>query len=182
VIQRLFAAGLGLQSTAATLGPGTPTDRILATVDDLDDTIRQIRTSIFQLQQVRPPMARGLRARLLDVAAELTPVLGFAPALRMSGLLDTLSDDLSEDVVAVARESLSNVARHARAGSVEIDVAAVEDWLTVEVRDDGIGFGSPDRRSGLRNLHRRAELRGGSFEVRAREPTGTWLRWSVPLS
>ncbi len=182
VIQRLFAAGLALQSTAAKLGPGTPTDRILATVDDLDDTIRQIRTSIFQLQQVRPPAIRGLRARLLDVAAELTEVLGFAPALRMSGLLDTLSDDLGEDVVAVARESLTNVARHARAGSVEIDVAAVENRLTVDVRDDGIGFGSADRRSGLDNLHRRAERRGGSVEVRAREPAGTWLCWSVPLS
>jgi signal transduction histidine kinase len=182
VIQRLFAAGLGLQSTAATLGPGTPTDRILATVDDLDDTIRQIRTSIFQLQQVRSPAFRGLRARLLDVAAELTAVLGFAPALRLSGLLDTLSDDLGEDVVAVARESLTNVARHARAGSVEIDVAAVENRLTVDVRDDGIGLGTADRRSGLHNLHRRAELRGGSFAVRAREQAGTWLCWSVPLS
>jgi signal transduction histidine kinase len=182
VIQRLFAAGLGLQSTAATLGPGTPTDRILATVDDLDDTIRQIRTSIFQLQQVRSPAFRGLRARLLDVAAELTAVVGFAPALRLSGLLDTLSDDLGEDVVAVARESLTNVARHARARSVEVDIAAVENRLTVDVRDDGIGLGSSDRRSGLDNLHRRAERRGGSFEVRAREPAGTWLCWSVPLS
>jgi signal transduction histidine kinase len=181
VIQRLFAAGLSLQSTAATLGPGAPTDRILATVDDLDDTIRQIRTSIFQLQQVRHPAVRGLRTRLLDVAAELTAVLGFAPTLRMSGLLDTLPDDLGEDVVAVARESLTNVARHARAGSVEIDVAAVESRLTVEVRDDGIGPGSPNRRSGLDNLQRRAEHRGGTFEVQARKPAGTWLCWSVPL-
>jgi signal transduction histidine kinase len=87
VIQRLFAAGLSLQSTAATLGPGAPTTRILATVDDLDDTIRQIRTSIFQLQQVQPRTVGGLRVRLLDVAAELTAVLGFAPALRLSALL-----------------------------------------------------------------------------------------------
>jgi signal transduction histidine kinase len=181
VIQRLFAAGLALQSTAATLGPGTPTDRILATVDDLDDTIRQIRTSIYQLQQVRPPVAHGLRARLLDVAGELTAVLGFAPALRMSGLLDTLPDDLGEDVVAVARESLTNVARHAHAGSVEVDVAAVENRMTVEVRDDGVGPGSPDRSSGLDNLRRRAERRGGSLEVLAREPAGTSLCWSVPL-
>jgi signal transduction histidine kinase len=182
VIQRLFAAGLGLQSTAATLGPGAPTDRILATVDDLDDTIRQIRTSIFQLQQVRPATLRGLRAHLLDVATDLTAVLGFAPALRMSGVLDTLPDDLGEDVVAVARESLTNVARHARAGSAEIDVVVGGNRLTVDVRDDGIGPGSSDRRSGLDNLLRRAVRRGGSFEVRAREPAGTWLCWSVPLS
>jgi signal transduction histidine kinase len=119
--------------------------------------------------------------RLLDVAAELTAVLGFAPALRLSGLLDTLPDDLAGDVVAVARESLTNVARHARAGSVEVDMTAVENRLTVEVRDDGIGPGSADRRSGLHNLQRRAEHRGGTFEVRAPEPAGTWLCWAVPL-
>jgi signal transduction histidine kinase len=181
VIQRLFAAGLALQSTAATLGPGTPTDRILATVDDLDATIRQIRTSIFQLQQARSGRFRGLRAQLLEVATGLSPVLGFTPALRLSGLLDTLPDDLGEDVVAVVRESLSNAARHARARSVEVDVTAVDDRLTVDVRDDGIGLGSPDRRSGLDNLDRRAERRGGSFEARTREGGGTWLCWSVPL-
>jgi len=181
VIQRLFAAGLGLQSITAILGPGAPTERILATVDDLDDTIRQIRNSIFQLQQVRHSAVRGLRALLLDVAEELTAVLGFAPSLRMSGLLDTLPDELGEDVLAVARESLTNVARHARAGSAEIDVVAVENRLTVEVRDDGIGPGSSDRRSGLRNLQRRAESRGGNVEIQALEPAGTWLCWSVPL-
>ena len=116
------------------------------------------------------------------MATDLTPVLGFEPAVRFSGLLDTLADDLGEDVLAVVRESLTNVARHARAGSVEVDVAAVENRLTVDVRDDGIGLGSTDRRSGLDNLRRRAERRGGSFEVRAREPAGTWLSWSVPLS
>ena len=112
----------------------------------------------------------------------MTAVLGFAPALRLSGLLDTLSEELGDDVVAVARESLTNVAKDARARSVEVDIAAVENRLTVDVRDDGIGLGSSDRRSGLHNLHQRAELRGGSFEVRAREPRGTWLCWSVPLS
>ncbi|HVE30924.1 MAG TPA: GAF domain-containing protein, partial [Mycobacteriales bacterium] len=77
VIQRLFAAGLSLQSTAGTLRAGEAADRILATVDDLDATIRQIRTSIFQLQQLPQTRAPGLRARLLDVATDLTPVLGF---------------------------------------------------------------------------------------------------------
>jgi signal transduction histidine kinase len=181
VIQRLFAAGLSLQSTAGILGPGAPTDRILATVDDLDDTIRQIRTSIFQLQQARQPAVRGLRAQLLDVAADLTAVLGFAPALRISGLLDTLPDDLGEDVVAVVRESLTNVARHARAGSAEIDVTAIGNRLTVEIRDDGIGPGAPDRRSGLHNMQRRAEHRRGTFQIHALELAGTWVYWSVPL-
>ena len=182
VIQRLFAAGLSLQSTAGTLRAGEAADRILATVDDLDATIRQIRTSIFQLQQLPQTRAPGLRARLLDVATDLTPVLGFEPAVRFSGLIDAVGDDIGEDVLAVVRESLSNVARHARAASAEVDVAATADRLTVDIRDDGIGLGSTDRRSGLENLRRRADRRAGIFTVEPRKPTGTWLSWSVPLT
>jgi signal transduction histidine kinase len=182
VIQRLFAAGLSLQSTAGGLGAGEATDRILATVDDLDATIRQIRTSIFQLQQLPQTRAPGLRARLLDVATDLTPVLGFEPAVRFSGVIDAVADDVGEDVLAVVRESLSNVARHARAASAEVDVTATADRLTIEVGDDGVGLGSTDRRSGLDNLRRRADRRGGTFAVAPREPTGTRLSWSVPLT
>jgi len=181
VIQRLFAAGLSLQRTAGSLGGGEATERILATVDDLDATIRQIRTSIFQLQQLPQTRAPGLRARLLDVATDLTPVLGFEPAVRFSGVIDAVADDLGEDVLAVVRESLSNVARHARAAAAEVDVAATADRLTVDVRDDGVGFGPTDRRSGLDNLRRRADRRGGSFDVRSRRPAGTRLSWSIPL-
>jgi len=182
VIQRLFAAGLSLQRTAGSLGGGEATERILATVDDLDATIRQIRTSIFQLQQLPQTRAPGLRARLLDVATDLTPVLGFEPAVRFSGVIDAVADDLGEDVLAVVRESLSNVARHARAAAAEVDVAATADRLTVDVRDDGVGLGPTDRRSGLDNLRRRAEQRGGTCTVGPREPAGTWLSWSVPLA
>ena len=182
VIQRLFAAGLSLQSTAGTLRAGEAADRILATVDDLDATIRQIRTSIFQLQQLPQTRAPGLRARLLDVATDLTPVLGFEPAVRFSGLIDAVGHDIGEDVLAVVRESLSNVARHARAASAEVDVAATADRLTVDIRDDGIGLGSTDRRSGLDNLRRRADRRDGTFTVEPRKPAGTWLSWSVPLT
>ena len=182
VIQRLFAAGLSLQRTAGSLGGGEATERILATVDDLDATIRQIRTSIFQLQQLPQTRAPGLRARLLDVATDLTPVLGFEPAVRFSGVIDSVADDVGEDVLAVVRESLSNVARHARAGSAEVEVAATADRLTVDVGDDGVGLGPTDRRSGLDNLRRRAEHRGGTCTVGPREPTGTWLSWSVPLA
>jgi signal transduction histidine kinase len=181
VIQRLFAAGLSLQSTAATLGSGQATDRILATVDELDTTIRQIRTSIFQLQRVPQSRVHGLRARLLDIATDLAPVLGFEPSVRLSGVLDVLPDDVAEDVLAVVRESLSNVARHAGARSAEVDVTATTDRLTVDVRDDGAGIGPTRRRSGLDNLRRRAEHRGGAVELRPREPSGTWLCWSIPL-
>jgi signal transduction histidine kinase len=182
VIQRLFAAGLSLQSTAGTLRASEAADRILATVDDLDATIRQIRTSIFQLQQLPQTRAPGLRARLLDVATDLTPALGFEPSVRFSGVIDAVGQDVGEDVLAVVRESLSNIARHARAALAEVDVTATADRLTVDIRDDGIGIGSTDRRSGLDNLRRRADRRDGTCTFGPREPTGTWLSWSVPLT
>jgi signal transduction histidine kinase len=86
-----------------------------------------------------------------------------------------------DDVLAVLRESLTNFARHARAHTADVDVAATADRLTLEVTDDGVGIGEVTRSSGLANLRRRAVQRGGSFTVEARQPTGTRLRWSVPV-
>jgi signal transduction histidine kinase len=180
VIQRLFAAGLSLQALAASLGPGRAMDRVLGVVADLDHTISQIRTSIFQLHQPPETSPRGLRARLLDVAAQEAPALGFEPAVRFSGLLDTLPDDLADDLVAVLREALSNIARHARARTAEVDLTAGTQRITLEVHDDGLGMGPTTRRSGLANLRRRAEHRGGTLRVTARHPTGTCLTWTVP--
>jgi signal transduction histidine kinase len=182
VIQQLFASGLSLQALAASLGPGRATDRITATVADLDRTISQIRTSIFALHQPPQTAIRGLRARLLDVAAEQTDALGFDPAVRFSGLLDDLPDDLAEDLVAVLREALSNIARHAHARTVEVDLTATPEQITLQVDDDGSGLGPSTRCSGLANLRRRAERHGGTFTLTDRQPAGTRLSWSIPNS
>jgi two-component system, NarL family, sensor histidine kinase DevS len=181
VIQRLFAAGLSLQALAAFVGPGQATDRILATVADLDRTIAQIRTSIFQLQATQAT-PRGLRARLLEVAAEQADTLGFDPALRFSGVLDALPDGLAEDLEAVLREALSNIARHAHARTVQVDLTATPGQVSLQISDDGIGLGPTTRRSGLTNLRRRAERHGGALTLTPRQPTGTRLCWSIPDS
>jgi signal transduction histidine kinase len=84
---------------------------------------------------------RGLRAAVLDVAAEVTPALGFDPAVRFAGLLEgTIADSIADDLLAVVREALSNVARHAEASSVEVEVTAQAGSLTLDVRDDGVGL------------------------------------------
>jgi signal transduction histidine kinase len=180
VIQRLFASGLSLQALAATLGPGRATERVLATVADLDATISQIRTAIFALQQPAQAAARGLRARLLDVVTEVTPALGFEPAVRFSGLLDTLPTALTDDLLAVLREALTNTARHAHATTVDVELTATRDRVTLGVRDNGTGIGDTTRRSGLANLLHRAEHHGGDLSVDS-GPDGTRLAWSVPL-
>jgi signal transduction histidine kinase len=181
VIQRLFATGLSLQALAATVGPGPTADRLLNSVTDLDTTISQIRTTIFQLQQAVRATPGALRARLLDVVADLTPALGHDPTVRFSGLLDTLSGPVVDDLLAVLREALTNTARHAHATATDIELVAGRDRVTLDVRDNGIGLGETTRRSGLTNLRRRAEHHHGTFTVAAHHPTGTHLCWSVPL-
>ncbi len=183
VIQSLFAAGLTLQAVATRLPPGPSTDRLLSTIGGLDDTIRQIRESIFQLSQ--PPRVGQLnvRTRVLDAVADVAPALGFEPVITFSGSIDDLpTGDVTDDMVAVLHEALSNVARHARASSASAAVTAAADRVTVVVRDDGTGIGDTQRRSGLANLRRRAERRGGAMELLAGDPRGTELRWSVPVS
>jgi signal transduction histidine kinase len=182
VIQRLFAAGLGLQGLAAGLDPGRGADRVQRTIVDLDDTIKQIRTSIFRLQQDPRAVVTGVRSQLLDLLGELTPVLGFEPGLQLSGVLEgTVPDPVVEDLIAVLRESLTNVARHAAARSALVELSAGGGMLVLRVSDDGRGIGPTTRRSGLANLRRRAEAHGGTLDVTSGSSSGTVICWTVPL-
>ena len=192
VIQQLFAAGMTVQGVTASLGEGPETELLERVVDLVDDAVGQIRTSIFQLE-AQPRDAEGLRATVLATVAEVRPVLGFAPHVRFEGPVDAVSDTgLTQDVRAVVRESLSNVARHAHASLVTLTVAAGGDRLSVTVTDDGVGLGGDEgdhrRRSGLANLHDRAEQRGGAMTLTASDSghattpgAGTTVSWWVPL-
>jgi len=180
VIQQVFAAGLVLQASVQRLGDSVDTSGLQQVVGNLDEAIRQIRVSIFQLQ---PPTNAGLRASLMDVVREVRPGLGFDPRIDFDGPIDSVSsDDLARDVLAVVREALTNVAKHAQATALQLSVHATTTQLTVTVSDDGCGIGETDRRSGLGNLHRRAEERRGSMVV-AEVPDlgGTTIVWTVPI-
>ncbi|MCW2720913.1 GAF domain-containing protein [Pseudonocardia sp.] len=183
VIQRLFAAGLSLQSVAKQLGTDTPAgERIAENITNLDQTISQIRTTIFQLNRTTGAVASGLRGRVLDVLADVTPALGFSPETRFSGpLQSSVPDDIGEDLVAVLREALSNIARHAHARSAVVDIS-VHDELTLRVVDDGVGIPATTRRSGLANMTARAERHGGTLHVGRGERAGTTLCWTVPIT
>jgi signal transduction histidine kinase len=182
VIQRLFAAGLSLQSVAKQLGPGTSTgERIAENITNLDQTINQIRTTIFKLQRASGTVASGLRGRVLDVLDDVTPALGFSPETRFTGPLQTsVPDDISEDLLAVLREAMSNIARHANARCAAVDIS-VHDELTLRVIDDGIGIPATTRRSGLANMAARAERHGGALHVTCGDRAGTTLAWTVPI-
>jgi signal transduction histidine kinase len=183
VIQRLFAAGLSLQSVAKQLGTGTTSgDRIVENITNLDQTISQIRTTIFQLHRSTGAVTSGLRGRVLDVLADVTPALGFSPETQFTGpLQSTVPNDVTDDLVAVLREALSNIARHANARSAAVEIS-VHNELTLRVIDDGVGIPATTRRSGLANLQTRAERHGGTLSVGRGEQGGTCLSWTVPIT
>ncbi|MEV5607576.1 GAF domain-containing sensor histidine kinase [Streptomyces sp. NPDC052225] len=184
-IQRLFASGLSLQSVLGRITDRPEAaDRVRRVVEDLDDTIQVVRSTIYALRESNRAEAAGLRARLVAQVGRATETLGFTPALRMSGLLDTsVSDDRAQHLLAVVREALSNVARHAGATAVEIAAEAGEGRLRLRVTDNGRGMApSAVRRSGLANIRSRAENLGGTFTLSSGEPAGTVLDWSVPLA
>ncbi len=180
VIQRLYATGMSLQGTVGLIGAPEAARRVSVAVDALDETIREIRSSIFALQgrhQERP----GLRSRILEIADEMAGPLGFAPALELDGRLDNVPDPLGDQLLSALREALSNAARHAGASKVEVQVRA-GDELALTVRDNGSGIKAGGRRSGLSNLEERAVKIGGTFRVASAADGGTEVEWRVPLA
>ncbi|MEV6612271.1 GAF domain-containing protein [Kutzneria sp. NPDC051319] len=181
VIQRLFATGLGLQGTLRRAADPDVRSRIQKAVEQLDETVREIRTSIFDLHTSGGNGMEGLRRRLLDAVAELTADASPTPSVRISGAVDTLvPPSVAEHADAVVREALSNALRHARASELTLAVDAGED-LVIRVGDDGIGIPPDVRRSGLANLAERARACRGTLDVVARDSGGTLLTWRVPL-
>ncbi|WP_345981430.1 GAF domain-containing protein [Streptomyces sp. DSS69] len=187
-IQRLFATGMTLQSARPLVEHPEAAERLARAIDDLDTTIKIIRTTVFGLRERETPgQGSKLRSRLVQAVDAVTPALGFAPALRMEGLIDTdVPRVVADHAVAVVAEALSNVARHAGARRAEVSVIADDGVLTVTTSDDGVGLRVPDDRGrgGICNLTERAERLGGTLSIRAKPHPrrGTVLEWRVPLS
>lgn len=180
VIQRLFAAGMNLQAVSGSTDRALVDERIATTIDDLDDTIREIRATIFHLGQ--PPERPPFGEQLVELVAERSGHLGFEPEFRVVGNVDELADYVATQLIATLREGLSNIARHAGATGalVEITTTAVEVHLTIA--DDGVGIPPhPKRQGGLSNMMWRAAELGGTCTVQRNEPSGTRLSWRVPI-
>lgn len=184
VIQQLFATGMMLQSAQpAIVDPGVH-ERLDQAVESLDRTIRDIRSAIFALQ-FHGRSGKGLRVDLLRLVGEASGSLGFEPTMAFEGPVDDVPDEVSADTLATVREALSNAAKHAQASHVDVTVSVAGDDLCVRVVDDGRGITEDAELMtmgrGLANLRRRAESRGGSFDVGAPPGGGTVMEWQVPL-
>jgi signal transduction histidine kinase len=180
VIQRVFAAGLALQSVLPRMNDAEVRRRVQGVIAQLDDTVRDIRTTIFDLHTTDASDPDSLRRRVLNVVTETADGV-LKPTVRMSGAVDNLvTGEIAADVLAVVREAVSNAVRHSggRHVTVTLDVA---DDVTVEVVDDGCGIEERAAWSGLRNLEQRAGRHGGDASVEPLSDGGTRVRWHAPL-
>ena len=181
VIQRLFASGMNLQAVQAAAHPPMVADRIAATINDLDETIRELRAAIFRLGQHGE--RRTLSAQITELVHERSRHLGFEPVLRFVGDVDTLPDFLADQLVATITEGLSNVVRHANATAADVQVERIDNTVSLRISDDGVGLpNEPKRSGGLSNMMWRAAELGGTCTVSPNDPAGTRLIWNVPVS
>lgn len=179
VIQRLFASGMSLQAVAAIAEPPEVAERIMSTIDELDDTIRDIRNTIFELHLQRRP---ALSERVANLVADRRDALGFEPELSVTGEIDRLPTDVSDDLLATLAEALSNVGRHAAAETASVAVEHRSGSLSLVVVDDGRGMpAEPNPGHGLSNILWRAANHGGRCTWRPGDGGGTVMEWRVPV-
>jgi signal transduction histidine kinase len=184
VIQRLFATGMSLQGSVRMVrsDPAATIERIERAVDDLDTTVKYIRTAIFGLAESRQS-PDGLRNRILGLAHQAAGPLGFEPRVLLDGPLDTgVDDSVATELLATLHEALSNSARHARASRVEVEVVVDAGEVCLRVVDDGVGVSVAESShgNGLKNMLSRADKLGGAFSVSKAEPSGTIVEWRAP--
>jgi signal transduction histidine kinase len=180
IIQRIFANGMQLESIAARVNDKALSGRIVSIVDDLDKGIAELRETIFMLKTLSTPT--DLDTNVHETAHDASRVLGFNPSVAMTGELTRVPSDAGTHLLAVLRESLSNVARHADASEVDVTLI-VDEHVTLIVRDNGRGLPSElAHASGTKNIQVRAETLGGTAQWTANEPQGTEFRWRIPLA
>nr|WP_115787736.1 GAF domain-containing sensor histidine kinase [Arthrobacter silvisoli] len=181
VIQRLFAAGLSIQSLRRFTSNGAALERIDSVTAELDKTIRDLRDTIYSLR-AGAGERELLSSRILQAVRAATRSLPFAPHLALTGAVDSvLDDDAVLNLLAVISEALSNAVRHSGAGSISVSVSAENGRLQLAVEDDGCGFADPVPGNGLANMERRARELNGSFSVDSAPQSGTRLEWAVPV-
>ena len=182
VIQRLFAIGLSLQGLSASRSGQDVADRLTAAVADIDETIRQVRATIFELGGGG---GQGIRTRVAALVEELRPVIGFDVPVEFNGPVDTaVSDTVADQLLPTLREALTNIGRHAGASRARVRLSIIGHRCRMEITDNGGGIGSGPPSGGglgLPNMRKRADGLDGTFEVVQPEVGGTTIVWQVPV-
>ena len=180
VIQRIFAAGMGLDALGS-YGLAPPAaDKIRGIVDELDTAIKELRSTIFGLSMLDAP--RPLDVQIRENIAAHAGSLGFTPTLTLPDDIESIPLVVVEQLLPTLNEALSNVARHANATSAAIVIQLTDSELTVEVTDNGNGISEEQLRGrGLGNLEARARRVGGTCRIANNETGGAVVTWQAPL-
>ncbi|MDR6417050.1 GAF domain-containing sensor histidine kinase [Pseudarthrobacter sulfonivorans] len=181
VIQRLFAAGLSIQSLRRVITSDAAVSTLQNVTAELDETIRELRNTIYSLNDSALEKEL-LSSRVLQAVRTAAQSLRFVPRLTLTGAIDAIRDDeTASNILAVVTEGLSNAVRHSGADSIRVSVAVDEGTVCVSVQDNGTGFSVPPPGNGLTNMQHRANKLGGTFEVSSSPETGTVLTWTAPV-
>jgi len=180
VIQRLFAAGLSVQSLTRFTKEDLALERIRNITGELDEAIRSLRDTIYSLKSNTGEIEL-LSGRIRRVTRSSSKSMPFPPRLTITGPVDAVTPDKADNVVAVVSEGLSNAIRHSGADTISVSVAVVKGRVTVVISDNGAGFTQPEKRNGLSNLEDRARMLDGECTITSAPDAGTSLEWSVPL-
>lgn len=175
VIQRLFAAGMGLQSVQSLIADPTASERVDSTVKQIDETIAELRATIFKLNLPTPPT---VQAQLDNIISHAEITLGFRPDLTINGDPETISEVVAEELLPTLTEALSNVARHANATTTGVTITT-GDLVELQVIDNGDGYQPTTTGRGLTNLHERATRLNGTMTITANPTNGTTLTWTA---
>ncbi len=181
VIQRIFAAGLTLQGIAGTTTGDGEAERLAGVIASLDETIKEIRSTIFELSLLGSEV--GVRTQMTKLLRELGDIIGIPLRLTFDGPVDTeISDDVTQQLLATLREAVTNIGRHAEATEASVELSVEGSLCRLRVSDDGKGIGGTGTIGGgrgLANLRRRAEKLHGRLEVTGNAAGGTTLDWQV---
>ena len=180
VIQRLFAAGLSVQSLTRFTKDELATERIRNITGELDEAIRSLRDTIYSLKSSSGE-TELLSGRIRRVTRSSAKSMPFTPRLTLTGPVDAVTPDKADNVVAVVSEGLSNAIRHSGADSIAVSVAVIKGRVTVVITDNGSGFNDSLERNGLANLEDRARMLDGQCTITTAPDEGTSVEWSVPL-
>ena len=180
VIQRLFAAGLSVQSLTRFTKDELATERIRNITGELDEAIRSLRDTIYSLRSSSGE-TELLSGRIRRVTRRSAKSMAFTPRLTLTGPVDAVTPDKADNVVAVVSEGLSNAIRHSGADAISVSVAVIKGQVTVVITDNGSGFDDRQERNGLANLEDRARMLDGQCTITTALDAGTSVEWSVPL-
>lgn len=176
VIQRLFAAGMRLQSA---IGTSHLDSRVLETITELDDTIRSVRDSIFRLASQPTSIEEDLDQVLDRFRSSTTKV-----TMTIDGDPAWITASCSPHLVPVVNELVSNAIRHGKADLINVSLRIDRgERVSVRVEDNGSGLDADVSGTGfgIGNLTERAYSLNGSFQLMPGAVDGAVAIWSAPL-